>query len=493
MSRGKKRIIWAVAACLLEVAAKTETPRAANPGFEQLLPGGTPKSWFLQHGPGSQSFTSTKGLHAKGGRLRVSGGPAAFGSIAQKIDPAPYRGKLVRLTVLLRATAPAQAGPFLTVLRPDPYEVGFAEDDSSRSAPVGKWQEMTISGRVAPDATAIWIGVKAIGDADVTIDDVRFEHWTARGKPPSSKALAYLDQAISILRAHHIDSAKADWPHLISEAHTEIAGAKTPADTYPAIRDLIGELGERHTIFIPPPSQAQISAAAKAGPTGVVAGTEIPTFALLDGGVGVVRLPGLDALSPGGRERAKTYPSMLREALEQLDKAPLCGWIVDLRGDTGGDMWPMLAGLDPLLGASPFGYFVNSRGTRQAWERTSGGIFPMPAQPVAVPAGPAFALTHAADPLAVLIGPHTGSSGEMTALAFIGRPGVRTFGGKSAGFLSGNAVYQLPDGAQLAVTEVLVQDRTGKTYGDVIDPNVFTDPDAAEAAAKTWIERQCAK
>ena len=151
----------------------------------------------------------------------------------------------------------------------------------------------------------------------------------------------------------------------------------------------------------------------------------------------------------------------------------------------------MLAGLDPLLGASPFGCFVNSRGIKQAWERTSGGIFPMLAQPATASAGPAFALTHAGDPLAVLIGPRTGSSGEMTALAFIGRPGVRTFGGKSAGFLSGNAVYPLPDGAQLAVTEVLVQDRTGNTYGNVIDPNVITDPDAAENAAKVWIEQQC--
>ena len=172
----------------------------------------------------------------------------------------------------------------------------------------------------------------------------------------------------------------ADWPRLISEAHAEISGAKTPADTYFAIRDLIDELGERHTIFIPPPSQAQVDAAAEAGPTGVVAGTEMPTFGLVDGRVGLVRLPGLDALSPGGRERAKTYPSVLKGALEQLDKAPLCGWVVDLRGDTGGDMWPMLAGLDPLLGASPFGFFVSRSGARQAWERSAQGIFPMPVQ-----------------------------------------------------------------------------------------------------------------
>jgi hypothetical protein len=486
------RIRLAIAALAITVGAHAAPQRVANPGFEQLLPDGTPRFWFLQHGPGSQSFSSGKGRHGKAGRLRVSGGPTAIGSIAQEIDPTPYRGKLVQLKVTFRAAAPAQAGPFLTILRPDPYKVGFAEDDSSQPAPVGKWHEAAIIGRVAQDATAIWIGVKAVGDADVTIDDVRLDEPRGRGKPASAQALAYLDQAIAILRSHHINSAKADWPRLISEARAEIAGAKTPADTYSAIHDLIGELGEKHTVFIPPPSEAQIDAAAKAGPSGVVAGTEMPTSTLDDGRVGVVRLPGLDAISPGGAERAKTYPQLLRTSLEKLDKAPLCGWIVDLRNDTGGNMWPMLAGLDPLLGSSPFGYFVSSHGTEQPWIRTANGIAPMAAQP-GLPALPSFALTHAAAPLAVLIGPRTASSGEMTALALIGRPGVRTFGGDSAGFLSGNIVLPLSDGGHIAVTEVLVRDRTGKAYSDSIHPDVPTAPEAAERAASTWIEQQCGK
>ncbi|MEO9132785.1 MAG: S41 family peptidase [Sphingomonas sp.] len=487
-----KRIGVAIAACLIGPATHAGAPGAANPGFEVLLPDGTPASWFLQHGIGTQRFTSDTGRHARGGRLRVSGGPAATGMITQKIDPAPYRGKLVRLRVTIRAVAPAQAGPFLTVLRPEPYELGFSEDDSSQPAPVGEWREATITGRVAQDATAIWIGVKAVGEADITIDDVRLEQPRGRDKPPSPQALAYLDQAIAILRTHHINSAKADWPRLIAEAHAEIAGAKTPSETYSAIRDLIGELGVKHTVFLPPPTQAQIEAAAKAGPSGVVAGTEMPTSSLLDGRVGAVRLPGLDTFSPGGDERAKTYPRLLRAALEQFDKAPLCGWIVDLRNDTGGNMWPMLAGLDPLLGSSPFGFFVSTGRAAQPWIRTPDGIAPMVMQ-AGQSAAPAFALTHAAAPLAVLIGPRTTSSGEMTALALIGRPGVRTFGGNSGGFLSGNSVEPLPDGAHIAVTEVLVRDRTGKDYSDTIHPDVATDPNGAEQAGKAWIERQCGK
>ena len=487
-----RHIGLAAAASLVAVAVHAQTPGVANPAFEELRPDGTPTSWLAPPGPGTQSFTSSKGWHGKGGRLRVSGGPAAMGTVVQNIDPTPYRGKLIRLTVKVRAAAPAQVGPFLTILRPEPYRFGFAEDDSSRPAPVGRWREAAITGRVAQDATAIWIGVKAVGDADITIDEVRLEEPRGRGEPPSPQALAYLDQAIAILRAHHINSAKADWPRLITEAHAEIAGAKTPADTHFAIRDLIDQLGVRHTFLMPPPSQAQIDAAAKAGPSGVVAGTEMPSSALLDGRVGVVRLPALDTFAPGGPERARTYPAMLRAALEQLDKAPLCGWIVDLRNNSGGNMWPMLVGLDPLLGASPFGFFVAKDGAAKPWIRMPSGIGAVSAQN-APPAAPAFALTHAAAPLAVLIGPRTSSSGEMTAIALIGRTDVRTFGGNSSGFLSGNLVLPLPDGAHIAVTGVLVRDRTGKDYTETIHPDVPSDPDAAEPTAKAWIEQQCGR
>lgn len=143
--------------------------------------------------PARRASTATRGGTRRAGRLRVSGGPAAIGAVAQKIDPAPYRGKLVRLKVTLRAIAPAQAGPFLTVLRPDPCEIGFVEDASAQQAPVANWQETIITGRIAQDATAIWIGVKAVGDVDLTIDDVRLEEARGRGQPPSSLALSYLD------------------------------------------------------------------------------------------------------------------------------------------------------------------------------------------------------------------------------------------------------------------------------------------------------------
>ena len=53
-----------------------------------------------------------------------------------------------------------------------------------------------------------------------------------------------------------------------------------------------------------------------------------------------------------------------------------------------------------------------------------------------------------------MIGPRTSSSGEMTALALVGRSKVRTFGAPSAGFTTTNVPYPLSDGAFLVITAV---------------------------------------
>ena len=366
------RIRLAMLTALIAGGAQAAAPSVLNGDFAQVSPGGQPAAWLVPQGQGTQSFTSDKGRYGKGGRLRVSGGPGANAAVVQKIDPAPYRGKLVRLRAMLKAATPSQTGLYLLVLRPDPYKFGFTQDNLGEAASVGKWQASTITGRIAMDATAMWIGLKAVGDADVSIDDVTLEEARPDGTPPSPAALAYLDQAIAILRAQHINSARADWPRLIADAHAEIAGAKTSVDTYPAIRDVIAALGEKHSFLAPPPTQAEIDAAAHAGPNAPPLGVEMPSTRLVTGRIGLVRMPGLNSFAPGGSVSAKVYTQRLRAGLEELDKAPLCGWIVDLRNDTGGDMWPMLNGIDPLLGAAPFGFFMSANRPNRLWQRADG-------------------------------------------------------------------------------------------------------------------------
>jgi hypothetical protein len=307
--------------------------------------------------------------------------------------------------------------------------------------------------------------------------------------PIAPAAEAYLMQAIGILRQRHIGSAGADWDTIVARARVEAAGAQHPAETYRAIRGVLATLGERHSFLVPPPSTGAGTIARTSAPRWVSG--RLPTSRLIHGRIGEVALPELDTIRPNGEAAGNAYRAALRAALQRLDKASLCGWVIDLRNNGGGNMWPMLQGLDPLLGPAPFGFFVAPNGQSALWQREGGSI--RTSLKAVAPEEPAFALQRSAAPIAILLGPRTMSSGEMTAIALLGRADVRTFGARTAGFTTANAPIRMPDGAYLVVTETFVRDRTGRDYRGAIIPDEPTKDSDVEQAAIRWIEGQCGK
>lgn len=79
----------------------------------------------------------------------------------------------------------------------------------------------------------------------------------------------------------------------------------------------------------------------------------------------------------------------------------------------------------------------------------------------------------------------------MTALALIGRSGVRTFGMPTAGLTTANSPHRLSDGAFLVITEATVRDRRGRDYSGAIVPDEQVPLEEAEAAAMRWLADRC--
>lgn len=305
--------------------------------------------------------------------------------------------------------------------------------------------------------------------------------------PPSEEAKAYLDSAIALLEQKHINSANADWPVIRTRAHARIGEARTPADTHDVIREILAVLGEKHSFLKPPHPNILQAIVSKTAET-LSEQRTLPTARMIEGKYGLVQLPQLNTV--GGAEGAgRRYTDTLVSRLKELDRSPLCGWIVDLRQNGGGNMWPMLQGLDPLLGEEPFGYFVRRNSETTPWIRSRSGIFPL--DKTGPDLKPSFELTNQSQPVAVLIGSRTASSGEMTALALIGRQRVRTFGLPSAGYTTANVSYPLSDGAFLVITESTVRDRSGKDYDGAIVPDHQVALVEAEEAAVKWLNGQC--
>jgi carboxyl-terminal processing protease len=103
---------------------------------------------------------------------------------------------------------------------------------------------------------------------------------------------------------------------------------------------------------------------------------------------------------------------------------------VDLRGNVGGNMWPMLAGIGPLLGeGDDLGEFMNTSG-HSVWVYRSGTAAEVENGKLNAYPSVAGEPYHVAGlpNVAVLIDRSTGSSGEAIAVAFRGRADTRFFG-----------------------------------------------------------------
>jgi C-terminal processing protease CtpA/Prc len=198
-------------------------------------------------------------------------------------------------------------------------------------------------------------------------------------------------------------------------------------------------------------------------------------------GVGYISVPAYSGVNPGAAESyARTVYDSLSSAVAA--GAGTCRWIVDLRTNTGGNMWPMLGGLRPFLGEVGHGSFVRPTGSTPLWHaRDQVDVKP--------PAG--LAALESAN-VAVLTGPRTMSSGEAVAISFIGRPRTRSFGLAPAGLSTSNTDMKLPDGALILLTVGVEADRTGKRYGHEISPDEVVPPPVTGAPDDPQIDRAVA-
>lgn len=210
--------------------------------------------------------------------------------------------------------------------------------------------------------------------------------------------------------------------------------------------------------------------------------------------IGYLQIPGFTA---PGQETA--YAATGNTSVATIDAPPTCGWVIDLRLDTGGSYSPMVTAFGPILGN---GAFVGWRygDDRQSWVTYEDGRITDDDYEVSNYLGEqTYDLQRPSPPVAVLTGPLTASAGEVAALAFVGRPSTRLFGEPTAGLTTANQSFALFDGAILALSTSAMTDRTGATHPDGIQPDepiptdwttYGTDADPVLVAAQAWLAQR---
>lgn len=316
----------------------------------------------------------------------------------------------------------------------------------------------------------------------------------------SREAVAFYDDALCRMERFYLRKADVDWPDFRRQAFRRIEGARTPRDTFGAVRATLASLGkDSHNGLVDADWRAEVSS--RAPPS-----SKRPTFRpppmtalMTDDGIAYLSVPWFASGDRWGSfyrlgdPEGRAYAGRIREKLQALDKMNPRGWIVDLRMNQGGNMWPMLDGLAPLIGEGRVAALdMPQFGRRVDTWIVSGKSYSGTPWFAGLGSEP-LVLKKSAAPVAVLTGPDTASSGEGVLVAFKGRPHARQFGQPTFGVPTSPDGYALGHGVVLFVTIARQMDRLGRTYDGPIPPDEVIkgsgrgDASPIMAAATRWI------
>lgn len=297
----------------------------------------------------------------------------------------------------------------------------------------------------------------------------------------SREGRKYLHNVIHILEANYFFAEKVNFKELGVDAYKLVEDTPATTAAYKAVRYLLDHLYEKHSGFLIPDASQQLQE-----DTGMLI---YPTARLIDHTWGYLKLPAYF----GPENQLTSWSERMIHEIRSMDSVGVQGWVIDLRENTGGNMFPMIAALSPLL---PEGAVLSNRernGDISTIEINNGcciekrkkitNTFFKPSQ--------TYILKNPGLPIAVLIGGKTGSSGEITSIALRSCANVRFFGDPTAGVPTGNRVFMLPDKAMLYIVCSIFSDNNGKMYYGKISPDQTLPEGAAgelvPAEVAEWI------
>lgn len=248
---------------------------------------------------------------------------------------------------------------------------------------------------------------------------------------------AYIDGAISHVRTKSLYRSKPNWESVQAEMYFRAKDAKSVEELGPALKYLLAQIEDSHGKFLykgqviayyfGEPTENQKKIDMKFWPR--VQGRQFPFRAvMLKDKIGYLRIPGL----PMG-DNVK-MASEIRNAVCELSGQKSKSWIVDLRYNGGGNMYPMIQGLAPLIGEGTIGHVSDFDAKMlSSWRIKDADFYYDDYLAADLPDTCSFAKP---PKVAVLISQYTASSGEAVAVAFKGRPNTRVFGLETAGLIT---------------------------------------------------------
>ncbi len=277
----------------------------------------------------------------------------------------------------------------------------------------------------------------------------------------------YLTSALDIMKEKSVNKGKINWDSLYSATFKSAEEVKTIKGTFPIIKKALQSLKDTHSDFYP----VEIVKAYTLGYRAT--GQEFPVIKskMINGKYAYIKLPDIGSFN---NDDWNEYIDTFYAKAIALQKQNPKGWIIDLRGNFGGMLYPMYAAISTFLDHKNVVGMKDAEGKIEYFNYNKGKFYE------GAKATQQFQLSQnqpkkTKSKIALLINKTTASSGEFITAAFVGQRNVKLIGEKTQGLTSGNQEYKLADGSFLKLTIGNTVDRNGKEYakiGEGIAPEI---------------------
>jgi hypothetical protein len=350
------------------------------------------------------------------------------------------------------------------------------------------WKKIALRLTIDSNVKTLLLGASLTGRGTLWLDDFAIEELPKLNGAPSKDLVKFASEVTKIIKRSAIYADSVNW-QAADQGLQQLATMGLTMEDNPVILDYIVSrlrlAGDKHTNY-----KTKTMAQDYATRNSVA---QQPQGKLLPGGVGYILVPAFASISDTA---GVTYATRIQNIIRDLDtRQDIKSWVVDMRQNGGGNMSPMMVGLGPLTGEGTLGYFVYANtpiSKDYAWIYQNGSLTVSKHKDVTV--NHAYTLRKPDSKIAVLIGPNTGSSGEMTTLCFAGKPNTQLFGQPTAGYVSVNSSIKLSTGAYLYLASGYAADRNQKKYTADIQPDVLVVPSKEKSsdnvleAALRWLK-----
>ncbi len=287
----------------------------------------------------------------------------------------------------------------------------------------------------------------------------------------SPEAEKYLKEVLTLLKKESVNRYKINWDKFEDKVFRVAKNSQTIKDTYPAVNYAVALLKDNHSYFA---QTIQENENSEEKPLPTLEDEKTPV------NIGYIRIP----FCIGNEIQTEQYIKSITDKIDQQNNLLIIGWIIDLRDNFGGNMWPMMASIGSFLDSGTQGYFFDADNKSSEWRFEEGKVY---SDTTILAENKHNISLFGKNRIAVLINNKTASSGEAMTVLLKGYDNAKIFGIPTFGVSTGCESFTLSDGSRINLATSVFADRNRRKYGASIVPDFSCSEKETLSTAINWL------